>query len=149
MTVEPENRLWQAVVLQAFFDATRPLTKRWQRGEGTTERTGHTEEIERGHARRWLLLDDDSFPLVCVAANLDPFYVRAKAYWLKDSGWPEPPRGPEIRAIRCAEEYPDDGDPGFSHHPTKDCCELGDFVQDSRASYQRYDDLTGSTACAS
>ena len=108
MTPEPENRLYQAVVVQAFYDATAALSC-----DGGV--AGHAADINRARARRWLLSDEDSFPIICVAALLDPFYIRDGARALQARGWPEPPRAHDIRKIRAAPSADEDSEAMFGY----------------------------------
>jgi len=75
--LEPERRLWGAVVLQAFADATSNIPK---------HRRGNEVQI-RATARRWLISDRWDFYKVCEMAGISPDDVREFARKLKSDGW--------------------------------------------------------------
>jgi hypothetical protein len=78
--VEPEIRLWCAVVLQAIADATSRISR---------ARCGETKQI-RDEARAWLLSNSKDFRCVCELARFDPRTVREFAEKLRRHRWRRP-----------------------------------------------------------
>lgn len=114
--MEPERRLWRAVVAQAVVDATADITgpvffkwalkrarKRRKKGlemesrpavmaawadraYGSKASTTRAER-ERGEASRFLLGITPGLETVCQLAGYDPRYILRKARMLKSGGW--------------------------------------------------------------
>lgn len=127
--MSPEQRLWIAVVNQAFVDATMatpkvPEFEQWAEGrckrrqkkglEPESEnalQAGHAArvesdlyrlsvvEAEREEARLWLLGDIPGLEEVCARAGLDPEYVTRISSKLASSGWVSPH---QERALQAA-----------------------------------------------
>ena len=99
--LDPETRLFQAVVAQAFADAVAPITqkeikRRAKEPEAkfyarikAAKNEAFNQEIERGQARRWLTMNGKSFRVICECAALNPDWVLGKAMKLKAEGWPQ------------------------------------------------------------
>jgi hypothetical protein len=81
-TMNNEDMLWAAVILQAFNDATWPMTAKHPGSSGLTER-------ERSQAREWLLSSGNDFASICLWAGLEAECVRQKAKALASRGWPQ------------------------------------------------------------
>jgi hypothetical protein len=78
--VEPEVRLWCAVILQAIVDATSRISR---------DRRGETKQI-RDEARAWLLSNSKDFRSVCEMAGINPHAVCEFAEKLRRRNWRRP-----------------------------------------------------------
>lgn len=74
-----EQRLFQAIILQAFVDATARI--------GKHKYCGHTKATV-SQARTWLINNVIDFEMVCTYAGVDPITVRKTAQRMKRHGWP-------------------------------------------------------------
>lgn len=72
-TTAPEQKLWQAVLLRAFLDATKNYSRR--RGKWTDTRVSN----DTSKAKRWLTGYNRDFHTVCTLAGFDANAVRASA----------------------------------------------------------------------
>lgn len=69
----PEERLWRAVLLQAFQDAVLPPTS--------------VSRAERSAARHWLTSNREDFETVCLFAGVDPSVASRCAHRLAARNW--------------------------------------------------------------
>ena len=107
------QRLFQAVVTQALIDATsdpklntRPIkrkpdhddiqhARRVKLIENQRKAKLHKALQERGEARRWLLLDEASFPEIVSLAGYNPDDIRERSKKLARAEWRKPSNLPE------------------------------------------------------
>lgn len=109
----PEARLFRAVIVQAFADATmtiRPLEPHTDIAspaglEAWVQEIDARIEAEsaRDEARRWLLEESRDFETVCDLAGIDPARVLGRARRLEKAGWPSavPAFGPSAETTRA------------------------------------------------
>ena len=93
-----EASLWQAVLLQAFSDASYPFEGRIRRVERSPLDTDAKQagavvraklsEAEAHAARSWLLGFSKDFQTVCLMAGMEPSRVRSGARRQRAMGWP-------------------------------------------------------------
>lgn len=79
--IEPEKRLWAAVVLQAVRDAARPNPSNKSKSRGA-------DIAARAQARAWLTAGSEDFQLVCNLAGVNATAVRSQALRMQAAGWP-------------------------------------------------------------
>ena len=70
--LEPEHRLWQAVILTAIADAEGINLHHLRKNK-------NYEKDKAESAIRWLLRDNQWFPWICDAAGYSPDSIREKA----------------------------------------------------------------------
>lgn len=82
--MEGEQRLWIAVIENAFVDAFRRVKKDYKTNK-KTDAINHTEEyMIRKRARNFLTFDRPNFRRVCAYAGLNPKWVMRKYVELLD-----------------------------------------------------------------
>lgn len=108
-----EQRLLQAIVTQALIDATsepvlntKPINRKAKDDDIkhakrvralTTARLSafNADMKDRAEARRWLLLDEASFPNITTLAGYNPDDIRERSQKLAQAGWKRPATVPD------------------------------------------------------
>jgi hypothetical protein len=96
----PEQELWQAVIYQAFADATRDLSSGnprrkthetlgdYAKRRDAIRRRLRIRKLEAKQAQTWLLSSHPDMIQACEFAGYDPDVIREKAELLSRSDWP-------------------------------------------------------------
>lgn len=89
--ITPEQRLFVAVINQAFADATLPKQKYWIRHQGVRTKTIRwRHSTDTMQARAWLLGNSDDFRAVCDLAGMNSRAILLRAQEMAAVHWGRP-----------------------------------------------------------